>query len=439
MENKQVFKQVSVIDYSFQGLGVVKINNFTVFVEGVKKGEVIDIEITDVRKSFAFGKVINSELPKVACEFYHMCGGCNIMHLTADEQNELKANTIESQMHKHLIKAPFEGVVRSDNEFNYRNKITMPINYVDGQLKIGFYRASSHRFTPVDSCLIADQNLNNLIKPIENILNKLGEYSYNYKTNRGNLRHLIIRGNEKNIMVTVVTKNGKLKNEQLFIDEVSNLGVSSIVINKHPERSRQILGNLNRVVYGNESIELELANRQFDVKASAFFQVNKYVTNEIVSYISSNIDFQNTDVLDAFCGTGTLGQLLASDAKSVTGIELDAGAVEAARANAQKFNLQNCNYLCGDIEKIISQTEFENQFDIAIVDPPRSGMAKVMKSSLLTMRPKQIVYVACDPSTMMRDISELKLNYEVTKIKGFDMFPNTHHVETVAFLKLREE
>lgn len=439
MNKGSIIKQVEVVDYSYQGLGVVKVDNFSIFVPFVNPGETIDIEITDLKKNYGFGKAINYQLAEVPCPYYYKCGSCNLMHMPYGAQIGLKQKTLLNLMHKNMIHANLEYFCSTDDRFNYRNKVAMPIHHIDGQLKLGYYKRNSHSLIPIDNCMLANEQLNHLIKPLENILNKLGEHSYNYKTKRGNLRHIVLRGDQRGVAVMVTTKQGKIKNEDLLIDELSKYSiVKSIIINTQKSSSRNIIGPNNRIIYGQNSIELKLAGIDFDVKPNAFFQVNQEMTNNILMHIKQTIQFDNKKVLDAFCGTGTIGQALASSAHSIVGIEIDQEAVLSAKHNAEKNQMNNVQYICDDIENAINAFN-RGAFDVALVDPPRSGLAANMKSAIIRMHPREIIYVSCDPSTLMRDLGELITHYEVKSIKGFDMFPNTNHIETVAHLVLREE
>ncbi len=439
MNKGTIYNQVLVVDYSFQGMGVVKIDNFTIFVPFVEAGTKVDIVITDLKKNFGYGQVIEPNYPKVECPYYYSCGSCNMMHLPYGEQIGLKQKTLLNLMHKNMIYTKLEYFCSTDNRVNYRNKIAMPVHYIDGKLKLGYYKRSSHSLIPVASCLLADNNLNQLIAPIETALNEMGEYAYNYRNNRGNVRHVVLRGNADNVMVTITSAKGRLNDEQLLIECMAKYPqVTSIVINHQPAKSRVILGTSNRVIFGLETINLNLNGLDFKVKPNAFFQVNQEMTNNIFDYINQMIDCQGKNVLDAFCGTGTIGLALAKNAKSIVGIEIDHEAVESAKANALELGITNAKYICDDIEQAISSLDIK-QFDLAIVDPPRSGLAANMKQALVNMQLSELVYISCDPSTLMRDIGELSVIYEIESIKGFDMFPNTNHIETVAHLKLREE
>lgn len=438
MNKGSIFKGVEVIDYSYQGLGVVKINNFTIFVPFVQTGDVIDIEITDLKKNFGYGKALNYVVADVKCPYYYQCGSCNLMHLPAGAQVGLKQKTLLNLMHKNMVYSKLEDFCEATESVNYRNKIALPTHTIGGQIKLGYYKRNSHGLIPIDSCLLANNSLNELIPTVEAALNMCQESTYNYKLGRGNLRHIILRGEADNVMITIVTSTGKLKNESLLVEQLTrDSRVKSIVINTQKSKSRVVMGACNRVVYGASDIDMELSGLNFKVKPNAFFQVNRTMTENIFTHIKEAVSFTNKNVLDAFCGTGTIGLALADSAKSIVGIEIDPEAVQSANDNKQLLGIENASYICDDIERAITHIDLE-QIDVAIVDPPRSGLASNMKKALLNMQLEELVYISCDPSTLMRDIGELAVYYEVESIKGFDMFPNTNHIETVALLRLRK-
>lgn len=434
-----IINNALVVDYSYQGMGVVKIDNFTIFVPGVKIGDVLTIEITELKKKFGFAVAKNYEFKKVACKYYYTCGSCNLMHIPYDQQLALKQKVLSNLVAKNMIHTELGEFMPAPDTSGYRNKISLPVQLIDGKLQLGYYKRGSHQLIPIDNCLLANSSINNVIGDVELAFNELSETAYNYKVERGNIRHIVLRGTKDSIMVIVVTASGKLKNEQLFVDLLArNPLIKSIVINRQGKKNRVILGANNRVIYGCETIELNLFNLDFNVRPNAFFQVNGNIATAIIDYIAKLISFKDKVILDAFCGTGTLGLTLASKASKIIGIEIDREAVSSARDNANKLKLENVEYICDDIEKVINSID-TSDFNVGLIDPPRSGLATNMKQSLLKMKIEELVYISCEPSTLMRDIGELAVFYEVESIKGFDMFPNTNHIETVAYLKLRKE
>lgn len=437
MNKGDIYKDVEVIDYSYQGMGVVKIENFSIFVPFVKIGEKIDVQITNKKKKYGFGVALNYDLKETKCPYYYKCGSCHMQHLSYEQEISLKQQNIENNAKRNKIEARINPLCESENRFNYRNKITLIATQQADKIKLGYHGQFSSEIIEINKCLIVSDEINSLINLVEESLNKASETAYNYQTNQGNIRHVIIRANTEEAMVIIVTASGKVKNQQLIVDNLSQEKIiKSIVINKQNQKSKQILGLKNNVVYGNGSLRLKLNNEEFSVKPNAFFQINTTMMNNIINYINEKIVVSNKVVLDAFCGTGTIGLALAKEAKEIIGIEIDKEAVEAANENKENLNIKNATYVCGDFKDEVSKL---NEIDLAVIDPPRNGLTELMKAEMKKLKVPEIIYISCDPSTLMRDLQEFSSDYNISEIKGFDMFPNTYHVETVAHLKLKEE
>lgn len=439
MEKGKIYQNVEVHDYSFLGMGVVKIENFTIFVPYVRVGEIVTIEITKLKKNYGFAKTIDYKPCKVGCEYYYKCGSCNLMHIDYPNQVILKQQVIANLIKKNMLHTKLEDFSSAKDSENYRNKIALPVHNIDGKLSLGYFQRDTHKLIPIEKCLLAKAEINQLITPIETALNSCEEQAYNYKYKSGNVRHVIIRSNGENVMVIIVTNRGKLKNEHQFINILKeHQNIKSIIINTQKSNERAILGSKNRVIYGANSLAMNFGGKVFMAEPNAFFQVNEDVANQILEYIQTLTSFENKNVIDAFCGTGTIGLALADASKSILGIEIEPEAIRCAKLNQKLLGIENATYICDDIEKTIVNIDI-NTYNIAIVDPPRSGLAQNMKQALIAMNLEEVIYISCDPSTLIRDISELVTHYEVISIKGFDMFPNTNHIETVAYLKLRKE
>lgn len=437
MNKGDIYKDVQVIDYSYQGMGVVKIENFSIFVPFVKIGEKIDVQITNKKKKYGFGIALNYDLKKTKCPYYYKCGSCHMQHLSYKQEISIKQQNIENNAKRNQLKTQINPLCESENRFNYRNKITLIATQQANKIKLGYHKQFSSEIVGIDKCLIASDQINSLINLVEESLNKASETAYNYQTNQGNIRHVIIRSNSNEVMVIIVSASGKVKNQQLIVDSLSQEKIiKSIVINKQSQKSKQILGLENNVVYGPGSLRLKLNNDDFNVKPNAFFQVNTLMMNNIINYINEKITVRNKVVLDAFCGTGTIGLALAKEAQKIIGIEIDKEAVEAANENKKNLNIKNATYICGDFKDVVSSL---NEIDLAVIDPPRNGLSEFMKVEMMRLKVPEIIYISCDPSTLMRDLKEFSSDYNICEIKGFDMFPNTYHVETVAHLKLKEE
>ncbi len=435
MNKNDILTGIEIIDYSHMGMGVAKVDNFTIFVEYGIIGERYDLRLTKVKKNYAFASICNWQKTETTCPYYYQCGGCNLMHLEYDKQLKLKQNTLQALAVKQKLNIQVQAIVGSE-PLAYRNKIAMPIVEHKGQLKLGYYTQNSHDFFAVDKCLLASILINEQLPIISKALNASGECAYNYKHKSGNLRHVVIRSNGQKLMLIVVTKNGKIANVDQFLNTLNLEKYASIYINTQNRPTRQILGAKNKLIYGQKMLEMELYKNRFKVLPNAFFQVNIAVMETLIKTILERVEIENMRVLDAFCGTGTLGMLLASKAREVIGIEIDDEAVRAAKQNAMDLAVTNAKYICADIETEIKNYA-ANYFDLIIVDPPRTGLAQFMKKFIIEASIEQFIYISCDPSTLTRDLSALSSYYEVEYMQAFDMFAQTHHFETLVILRRR--
>ncbi len=439
MNKGDIFSDVEIIDYTFEGQGVAKINNFIIFIPYALKNNVVDIEIVKVKKKFAFAKIINSISVKTSCEYFNQCGSCDLLHIPYEQQLDLKQNVIKNMLNKNNIKSAVQQFSASSANYNYRNKISLPVTRSNNKIKLGYFKKNSHDILPIKSCILANDTLNNLILEIENALNFVNEKEYDFKLYTGNVRHVVIRGWEDEYMVIFVCATGKLKTTDEVVRLLSaNSNVKSIVINVNKKKSQQIMGQENIIIYGQENISLMCDNTKFAIKPNAFFQINSYVINDIYKYLKTLTSFHNKNILDAFCGTGTIGLSLAKQAQTVVGIEINKEAIASALENKQKLKLDNISFICDDIENGIKVIDI-NQIDVVIVDPPRRGLSQNMQQTIAKMNIEELIYISCDINTLVRDLKIFAEKYVIRKIKGFDMFPHTKHFEVVAYLTLKEK
>lgn len=421
-----------IIDYSFQGLGITKIDNRVIFIPYAKVGERHDIQITSLKKNFGYGTIVGYTENKKICQYYYKCGGCNLLHLSYKQQLAMKNTVVHNYLKRSGLSANLNTIIPSPSQFEYRNKLTLSTVMEFGTLRLGLRQKKSHTVVPITICQNVNREISQLVPIIEDCLNQIQEVSYNSKTKTGNIKHIMIRANKNQHLVTVVTKTGRVKDMDTFITLMCTRGITNININKQQLDNQQILGKKSNSISGNQTLLLPIADKNFRVKDKSFFQVNIEINNLIIKYLQQHIDFQNKTILDAFCGTGTIGLSLGARDSKIIGIDLEQSAIEMARENAKNFGNQNASYICSDIEQGIASLNYE--FDIVIIDPPRQGIFEHFTNLLLTTLPKQIVYISCDANTLFRDLKILSEKYEIEKIQPFDMFPNTYHVENVVLM-----
>ena len=443
---------VEIIDNGYEGEGIAKIDNFTIFVPGAIKGEKVKILIVKVLSSHAFGKIIEiinkSEGRQEAdCSTYKRCGGCNLRHVKYEETLKMKQNAVQSLVNKTLKnKIQVQETVGMENPFHYRNKAQYPLGVnKEGQPVIGVFANSTHEVIPMDKCLIQNSQSEEIAKFILEFIKENNISIYNEETGRGLFRHIVIKiGIKTNQIMCVLVINGKdIAKESELIDELVAKfpEIRTIVKNINMKNTNVILGQENINIYGDGFIEDKLGEYTFKISPLSFYQVNPVQAEKLYNLGVEMAQISKNDtVFDLYCGIGTISLFMAKYAKKVYGIEIVKEAVDAANENAKLNDVNNTEFYAGDVEVVLDEL-INNQgikADIVMFDPPRKGLDKTSINNILKIKPKKIVYISCNPSTLVRDLADFEENYEIKSIIPVDMFPWTSHVECVSVLELKE-
>ena len=379
------------------GRGIAKVNNMPIFVENSLINEEVEIVITKEKKKYMEGFVSNylKKSPlrvESNCPYYDKCGGCDLLHMSYEEQLKYKENKVKEIIKKFSGLECVNSIVGSI-QFNYRNKVTLHVK--NGV--IGYYKENSNEIISIDKCLLVDERINILIDEIKNL-------------NLNGINKIVIR----------VTNNESMAIFYGDINSNINLRADTIIIN-------------SKVTKGNGYIEENIGDLKFIISPTSFFQVNNVGMINIYNKVLDYVDGGN--ILDLYCGTGTIGIYVSKKADKVLGIEINDEAIKDALLNKKINNINNVDFISGDVGTILSKNKFK--FDIVIVDPPRAGLDNNSINNIIKINPKKIIYVSCDPVTLARDLNILKEYYDVLEITPFDMFSYTYHVECVCLLNLR--
>ncbi|WP_067725261.1 23S rRNA (uracil(1939)-C(5))-methyltransferase RlmD [Oceanobacillus damuensis] len=437
-------------DLTHEGNGVAKIDGYPLFVPNGLPGEEAIVKVVKANKNFGFGKLLElkTESPERVTASCHVhCGGCQLQHMSYKLQLEMKENQVRNVMKKvaHLDHVPVHPIIGMENPLNYRNKVQIPVGEKNGELIVGFYQKRSHRILEnMDTCSIQDETINEIVKTTREIANRLGVKAYNEEKHSGELRHIMVRtGYATNeAMVVLITRSNKLPGKELIIKELTEQfpQIKSIIQNINDQRTSVILGNKTKVLWGEEYIYDKIGDITFAISAKSFFQVNpgqtKILYDKALEYAKIGSD---DTVIDAYCGIGTISLFLAQKAKKVYGIEVVPEAINDAKNNAKLNAIDNAEFFVGEAESVMPEWK-KNGFDpdVIVVDPPRKGCDADFLQAMLDMEPKRIVYVSCNPSTLARDLRILEDGgYETKEVQPVDMFPQTPHVEAVAWLEKR--
>lgn len=453
--NMQVEKNkeyiVDIIDNGFQGEGIAKIDGFTIFIPNAIKGEKIKILIVKVLASHAFGKII--EIIKQSdyreesdCTTYKRCGGCSLRHIKYNETLKIKQNALQSLVNKTLEnKLKVEETLGMDKPYHYRNKAQYPIGLnKEGKPVIGVFANRTHEIIPIETCYIQNKQSEEIAKYIFNFLVNHKIKVYDEKSGKGLVRHIVtkigIKTNE--VMCIIVINGNELPYEDILVNELTHKfeNIKSIIKNINTKNTNVILGNENINLYGNGYIKDILGDFIFKISPMSFYQVNPVQAEKLYNIGVKLADISKNDIVfDLYCGIGTISLFMSKFAKEVYGVEIVEEAIVAAKENACINNVTNTKFIAGDVEKVLDDLVNVKKIipDIIMLDPPRRGLDNTSIENIRKVSPKKVVYISCNPATLVRDLAKLEDIYNIKSIKPVDMFPFTSSVECCAVLELR--
>ncbi|MBO4893392.1 MAG: 23S rRNA (uracil(1939)-C(5))-methyltransferase RlmD [Clostridia bacterium] len=372
------------------------------------------------------------------CPHAKKCGGCQLMNMTYDEQLSWKTAKCIKLLGKFCR---VNDIIGMENPIHYRNKVQAAFQLTrSGKIVSGVYQAGTHNVVNVDSCLTEDETADRIIVFIRSILPEFKILPYNEDSGRGFLRHVLVkRGfSTDEIMVVLVGANPRFPMKNRIAEKIVNTfpQVTTVVFNINPHKTSMLLGERSEVLYGSGYIEDELCGCRFRISPKSFYQINPAQTEILYRTAVEFAEAQGKTVIDAYCGTGTIGIVAAKTAKSVIGVELNGDAVRDAVSNAKANGVKNIRFVKADAGEFMRETaKSGGKADVVFMDPPRAGSDIKFLSSLVKLAPERVVYISCNPETLARDLAFLtKEGYRVKKIQPVDMFPFTNHVETVVRL-----
>ena len=441
---------VDIIDNGFEGEGIAKIDGLTVFVPGSIKGEKCEILIVKVLASHAYGKIVNiikkSENRKESdCATYKRCGGCSLRHMTYEHTLKLKRQVVQNLVNKGLKeKVEVLETIGMENPYNYRNKAQYPVGLnSDGQPEVGVFAQRTHTIIPIQTCLIQTEISQKIAKTIIDFVKEKNIQVYNEENQKGLLRHIVIKvGKYTNqVMCILVVNDSKFDQEQELVKLLCEKypEIKTIVKNINNKNTNVILGKENINLYGNGYIEDKLGEYTFKISPMSFYQVNPVQAEILYTTAINQANLDKNDILfDLYCGIGTIGISASKYVNKVYGIEIVPQAIEDAKENAKINDVKNIEFICGDVE--VAFDELINKEKIVpsaiIVDPPRKGLDNKTVENIAKIQPAKLVYISCNPATMVRDLAKLEDIYNIKTIQPVDMFPWTNGVESITILEV---
>lgn len=372
------------------------------------------------------------------CIVSKYCGGCQLQGISYEKQLSIKQDSIENLLGKiHKV----NNIIGMNNPTHYRNKVQVSFAYDERHNVVcGNYVPSTHTIVEIEDCMICDEKANEIINSIKKLINKYRISIFDEYSMRGCIRHVLIRStNNSQYMVVLITGTMNINKKDLFINDLLrfNPEITTIVQNINNRRTSMILGNKNITLYGKGYVVDSLCGLQFRISPSSFYQVNKSQTEVLYNEAIKAANLTKEDVLiDAYCGTGTIGLVASKYCKEVLGVEINEHAIKDAIINMKDNHIDNAYFIADDAGRYMnSLARKKSNVDVVIMDPPRTGSDKKFLDSLIKLRPSRVVYVSCNPETLRRDLNSLTKYYKVNSIQPVDMFPFTNHVECVVSLR----
>ncbi|MDU6114771.1 MAG: 23S rRNA (uracil(1939)-C(5))-methyltransferase RlmD [Paeniclostridium sordellii] len=434
----------------FGGTSVSRLGNRDIYMKGGITGQKVKASVKKTRSGKADVKMLelleNSPLEtETPCKHFNQCGGCSILSVPYEKQIEIKERQVmDLFLEQDIFGFNFQGIERSPKTKEYRNKMeyTFGDEMKDGPLTLGLHKKGKHiDIITVDGCFLVDDDFIKVLTSTVEFFNEKKLPYYRNMSHKGYLRNLVVRKgiNTNEMMVNIVTSSQEDFDMTEYKEMLLNLDLKCELVSILHTINDGLADAVNcdelRVLYGRDYIQEELLGLKFKISPFSFFQTNTKGAEELYKIAREFVGEHNNKVIfDLYSGTGTIGQVMAEKAKKVYGIELIEEAVEAANKNAKLNGLTNCEFIAGDVAKTVNKLKAKP--DIIIVDPPRPGVHKDAIRDIAGFNSKEIVYISCNPKTLVLDLVEFKnYGYEVEKVKLMDMFPNTPHVETVVKLK----
>ena len=363
--------KVKIEKLDYYGRGITHIDGKVCFVPNTLENEQVEIEIVENKKKYMIGKVTNylktcDKRIKPKCKYYDICGGCNLGHISFEDENKFKVKIV-NELFNHNCKydVNIKDIIHHE-EFNYRNKIVL---HSDGE-RLGLYNDNSHDLVEIDKCLLVSDRINDTIPKLDKTINQI----------------IRVSNDEKELSI-------------------------------------------------NDNLMTSIGDRKYYLSKDSFFQINKSLTEKLYNCIRDYCNEINPlKVLDLFCGIGSIGIYIDNDKYEITGVDYSKSNIHDAKKNSKLNNCKNTNFICDRVENVIDQF---NDYDLVIIDPPRAGLHKKVVDNLIRINSRYIIYVSCNPHTLIRDLNILYDYYGLKDIKLFNMFPRTYHCESVCILERR--
>ncbi len=442
--------EIAIDRLSFTGKGIGRVDNFVIFIPHTIPGDIVRAEITARKKRYADARAVefvrhSEDSIEAKCRHFGICGGCSFQNLPYDLQLEAKEEAVREHIRRigKIEEPPLAKIVLSEKQFFYRNKMEFSFKPDDEDyLKLGLHhRGEWEKIFDVEECLLQSEISNKIVMHIRDFFKARQIPAYHLSEHHGHLRFMVIRESAATgeIMLILVTNKGDFDYMEEFIEAVTSKfpEMASIVHVINSKKANIASGESEEVIWGKEHITENIGGNKFLIRPSSFFQTNSRQTEILYNLAAEIGEFKSDEkVLDLYTGCGTIAIHIARNVKSVLGIELNPDAIKSAQENADLNDIENCEFIAGDVRKTMDGLiNDEQKFDTIIADPPRAGIGHKALVRIFKLKPEKMVYISCNPSTLAADLKELEQNgYRLDKTVPVDMFPHTFHIETVSRL-----
>lgn len=447
MKKNDIFT-AEITAYTSEGLGICRIDGMAVFVPETAVGDKLDVRITKVTSSYAYGKKERVTIPSenriaIDCTAFPRCGGCDFRHISYDEELRFKKQRVEDVL-RHItgIELAPKEIIGAENICFYRNKAQFPVRTYNGNTELGFYRERSHDIIPINECKIQHTECKSVISALKKWMTEYNISPYDELALSGMVRHLFVRSSSATgeLLVCIITSTDTLPHADTLIEYIIKAvpSVAGIIHNVNKSSGNKILGDKFNTIYGRDYIYDTIGTLKFKISVRSFFQVNTAQAYKLYSKAKEYAALTgNENVVDLYCGTGTIGLFMAENAKKVFGMEIIPEAIHDAKENAALNSISNAEFKVGDASDFDSSVFCKESSDdyVVFVDPPRKGLTEKLIGTIAELQPLRIVYISCDPATMARDLKLfIAKGYTPVECTAVDMFPRTRHVESVVCL-----
>lgn len=453
MDNLKINDEVEVTikKLVYEGAGLAKIDNFTIFVEGAVPEDVLKIKIVSLNKNFAKAIILEIIAPsqhriKPKCSMANICGGCQWQHIDYSEQIKQKRSIVQETIKKIAQEdVEVKPVIESPVLWNFRHKVQYPLGQtkVSRRVLAGYYKKNTHELINIKHCELQPEIIELITQDVRDLAQKLSVTIYDETKHVGELKHIVFRHSmSKKQCLLVFVVNAQEPSQELLV--LANTlfkkydDITGVLVNFNDKKTNVILGKETKLLLGQDFYEEELEDKIFQIGANSFFQVNPKSAVNIFNIVKNMIkdNTENPSILDAYSGVGNFGIWCADFAREVFCVEENQDAIKFAKQNIEINEIQNVSIFEGDVAKTFEEfKEYKKEFDAVILDPPRKGAGEKVLDDVVSFKPKIIVYVSCNPATLARDLKYLHTkNYKTAYVQPVDMFCHSYHIESIALL-----